>query len=436
MKPQALAHNKSGAARLAPSKVTVTEDKRPAPTKFLNVDHLDKIGEIAVYYGFQPIKSPTIEKKDLDAAKGLAEGDYIDDETEKHGKLPLRVEEKIAIIRTYEEQEWIARPQPVMFYLKDACRGATKRPGCHRYADLEILGTSGPIAEATLIQAGRAMLAEEGFTNTRVEINSVGDRDSIARWQRELTAYYRKNINEMTPECRQLFKEDPFLLLTSNDPAAKTINERAPRSMDFLTEESRRHLEEVLEYLEALGVPYSINNSLIGNRLYCTETIFTIVNPNVCDPDDKTCAHILGVGVRYNGLAKRLGMKKDIQGVGLSLTIKGSKNDLRDSVKKIKRPLASFVQLGIESKLLSLNVVELLRQAKIPLYLSLAKDRLGAQVGAVEKHHTPYTIVMGKKEAMDKSVIVRHIETYSQDVVPLDKLSDYMKKVEKEFWGK
>lgn len=429
MKPQAQLHK--------PSKVIVREDKRPAPTKFLPVDHLDKIGETAVYYGFQPRKSPTIEKRDIDAAKGLIDDDFVDDETDKHARLPLRVEEKIALIRTYEEEEWITRPQPVMFYLKDPCRGSTLKKGtCHRYADLEILGTSGPIAEATLIQAGRAMLAEEGYPNTRVEINSVGDRDSMGRWSRELTAYYRKNINEMTPECRQLFKVDPFALLTSHDEAAKKLNEHAPRSMDFLSEESRRHLEEVLEYLETLKIPYAINNSLIGNRSYCTETVFVIVNSDTCDPDDKTCYHMLAIGVRYNGLAKRLGMKKDIQGVGLSLTIKGNKSDLRDTVKKVKRPIASFVQLGIESKLLSLDVVERLRVARIPLYLSLAKDRLGAQVSTVEKYHTPYVIVMGKKEAMDKSVIVRHIETYSQDVVPLDKLPDYMKKIEKDFWNK
>jgi histidyl-tRNA synthetase len=427
---------KQAAAVHKPSKVVIREDKRPIPTKFLPVDHLDKIGETAFYYGFMPVKSPAIERKDLDAARGLVDDDYVDDETEKHAKLPLRVEEKIALIRTYEEQDWNARPQPVMIYLKDPCRGSTKKPGCHRYADLEMLGASGPIAEATLIQAGRAMLAEEGYANTRVEINSVGDRDSMARWQRELTSHYRKNINEMTPECRQLFKEDPFALLTSHDPAAKAVNDRAPRSMDFLSEESRRHLEEVLEYLEALEVPYSINNALIGNRSYCTETVFTIVNSDTCDPDDKTCYHMLAIGVRYNGLAKRLGMKKDIQGVGLALTIKGTKADLRDTVKKVKRPLASFVQLGIESKLLSLGVVERLRQAKIPLYLSLAKDRLGAQVSTIERYHTPYTIVMGKKEAMDKTAIVRHIETYSQDTVPLEKLPDYMKKVEKEFWAK
>jgi histidyl-tRNA synthetase len=143
----------------------------------------------------------------------------------------------------------------------------------------------------------------------------------------------------------------------------------------------------------------------------------------------------LALGLRYNGLAKRLNVKKDIQGVGLSLLIKGNVKGLRDAVKKIKRPIASFVQLGLESKLLSLDIVEKLRQAKIPLQLSLAKDRLGAQVSTVEKYHTPYVIVIGKKEAMDKAAIVRRVDTYSQETVPLTDLPEHMKKLEKQYWG-
>lgn len=418
-----------------PERVYVKEKKRPAPTKFIEIEHLDKIGECAVYYGFTPIKSPAIEKTDLDAAKGLSEHDYLDDETNNHAKLPLRVEEKIAIVRKYQEEDWIQKPQPIMLYLKDPCRGALKKSAYHRYADLEILGASGPIAEATLIQAGRAILAEEGYEKTKVEVNSVGDRESMSKWSRELTSYYRKNINEMTPDMRQLFKKDPFELLSSHDEAAKKLNEHAPRSMDFLSEESRRHLEEVLEYLETLGVPYIINNSLIGNRSYCTETIFVIVNDDA-DTAKKADQRILAVGVRYNGLAKRLGMKKDIQGVGLSLIIKGNKAALRELLKKVKRPIASFVQLGIESKLMALMIVEKLRKAGIPLHLSLAKDRLGAQVSSIEKHHTPYVIVMGKKEAMEKSAIVRKVDTYSQEVVPIEQLSEHMKKIEKDYWNK
>jgi histidyl-tRNA synthetase len=411
--------------------------KSSAITKFVPVEHLDKIGEIAVYYGFSPIKSPAIIKTDLDAAKDISEGDFVDDETERHGKVPLGVEEKIALMRTYEENDWASKSQPVQLYLKDPCRGASansKKHGCHRYADLEILGASGPIAEATLIQAGRAMLKTEGHDNVHVEINSIGDKDSMARFSRELISYYRKNINDMTPECRQLLKKDAFELLASHEASCQELNKHAPRSMDFLSETSRRHLEEVLEYLETLKIPYVINNSLIGNRSYCTETIFALVDG--VSQTDKSKQRVYGIGVRYNGLAKRLGMKKDIQGIGLSLLIKNGTNDLRDTLKKIKRPIASFVQLGSESKLMSLDVIERLRHAKIPLYLSLAKDRLGAQVSSIERFHTPYVIVMGKKEAVEKSVIVRKNDTYSQDVVSLEKLAEYMKKVEKDYWGK
>jgi len=279
------------------------------------------------------------------------------------------------------------------------------------------------------------MLAEEGYTKTLVEINSVGDRDSIARFTRELINYYRKNINTMSPESRQMFKRDAFELLGSHNDSCKELNARAPRSMDFLSETSRRNLEDVLEYLEALKIPYSLNNSLIGNRKYCTETIFAIVNT---DPDDKTVKdqRILGIGVRYNGLAKRLNVKRDIQGVGLSLLIKESSLGLRKPVTKTKRPIASFIQLGLESKLISLEIIEQLRQAKIPLYLSLAKDRLGAQVSTIEKYQTPYMLVMGKKEAVDKTMIVRHTDTHSQDIVPLEELAKYMKKVEAQWLKK
>jgi histidyl-tRNA synthetase len=415
------------------------QNKKKSDGKFISYEHLDKIGETAVYYGFRPMKSPTIEKSDTEAAKGIMEGDFVDDEMGKKGRMPLHAEEKIALIRTYNETGWHNEPQPVMLYFKDPYRqavkltdGSAKKSGYHRYADLEILGASGPIAEATLIQAARAMLAEEGYAETAVEINSLGDRDSIARFARELTAYYRKNINEMTPEARQLFKRDIFDLLSSHDESVKELNAKAPRSMDFLTESSRRHLEEVLEYCETLNIPYTVNNSLIGNRKYCSETIFAIVDASAGKKDQR----ILALGVRYNGLARRLGMKRDIQGLGMSILIKGNTASLRKSVSKMKRPVASFMQLGMESKLLSLSVIEHLRQVKIPLYLSLAKDRLGAQVSSCEKYHTPFTIVMGKKEAVEKTAIVRRTDTHAQDVVPLDQLAKYMKKAETEWWGK
>ncbi len=401
-------------------------------SKFITYDNLDKIGEIALYYGFSPMKSPTIIKADIDATKDILDSDYVDDETENHKKLPLHVEEKIALIRMYHEQSMHNGTQPVMLYFKDSCKWAptssTQKNEHHRYADLEILGPSGPIAEATLIQTARAMLAEEGFAKIIVEINSIGDKESINRFVKELTAYYRKHINNMTTSCRELFKKDSFALLSCRDKECNELNEKAPRALDFLTETSRRHLEETLEYLEALQIPYKVNNNLLGNKKYCTETVFTIINdePNAKD------RQILGVGVRYNGLSKRLSAKRDIQGVGISLLIKNGKNNLRKTVTKFKKPIASFIQLGLESKLLSLEIIENLRKSKIPLYLSLAKERLGAQVSCVEKFNTPYMIIIGKKEAMDHTAVVRKNDTHSQDIVSLEELPKYMKKIDQK----
>lgn len=405
--------------------------KSPNDQKFTNFENLDKIGEIPIYYGFLPHKSPEIKKADIDLAKNLLEGDYIDDDNSSNTKLPLHVEEKIALLRMYTEDEMHTMPQPVMFYFKEPFKGSIKKGSgnYNRYCDLEIMGGSKSIAEALLIQTTRTILKEEGYENICVEINSIGDKESINRFTRDLGNYYRKHVNDMHAECRQLLKKDPFDLLSCQNDKCKKMNESAPSSMDFLSESSRAHFQEVLEYLEALDIPYRINNNLIGNKKYCTETIFSI--NNLDNEKDKKKQKVLAIGVRYDGLSKKIGAKKEIHGVGISLLIKNNKADLRKDVKKVKRPFASFVQLGFESKLLSLNIIESLRKEKIPLFLSLARDRLGAQVSAVEKYHIPYALIMGKKEAVERSVIVRNNDTHAQEIVEIENLPKYMKKLEK-----
>jgi histidyl-tRNA synthetase len=239
----------------------------------------------------------------------------------------------------------------------------------------------------------------------------------------------------MHPQCRQLLKKDPFELLSCKDERCKKTNESAPKSINFLSDPSRIHFKETLEYLEALGVPYHINNNLIGNRKYCTETIFTIVNTDTDTEGGQAERHtdrkVLAVGVRYDGLSKKLGLKKEIQGAGVSILIKGNRPELRKEVKKTRRPWVSFIQLGFESKLLSLTIIELLRKEKIPVYQCLARDRLGAQVSSIERYKFTHTIIMGKKEAMEKTLIIRDTETHAQDVVALCELSKYMKKLDR-----
>ncbi len=407
---------------------SMPSQKKRKVNEHINHEHLDKIGEIALYYGFIPHETVEIKKPDIDLAKDMLDHDYIDEDNGEM-RLPLHVEEKIALLRTYTEKDFQSFSQPVMLYLKAPFKNPLIKKASEypRYCDLEVLGNSKSIGEATLIQTAKAILAEEGYKNICIEINSVGDKDSIARFTRDLTNYYRKHINDIHAECRQLLKKDPFELLACKNEKCKQINENAPQTMGFLSEVSRTHFQEVLEYLEALDIPYRINNNLIGNKKYCSETIFEIVNLD--HETDPKAQRTLAIGVRYDGLSKKIGFKKEVAGVGLSLLVKGKREELRKEVKKTRVPQVYFIQLGFEAKLMSLKVIEILRTAKIPVYQALPKDKLGAQVSLAEKNQTPYTIIIGKKEAMEGTAIVRDTITRSQETIKIEHLPTYLKNV-------
>jgi histidyl-tRNA synthetase len=85
--------------------------------------------------------------------------------------------------------------------------------------------------------------------------------------------------------------------------------------------------------------------------------------------------------------------------------------------------------LGAEAKLKSLNVIEILRKAHIPIAQTLSKDNLGSQLASAEKLGVPYVLIFGLKEALSDSVIVRDMSNRSQETVKLGKLLDYLKEL-------
>ena len=95
----------------------------------------------------------------------------------------------------------------------------------------------------------------------------------------------------------------------------------------------------------------------------------------------------------------------------------------------MKEPQAYFIQFGLEAKLKSLNIMEILRKAKFPVIQSISKDKLGAQLGAAEKLGVKYVMIFGQREALDNTVIVRNMENRSQDNVKIADLKEYIKKL-------
>jgi histidyl-tRNA synthetase len=157
--------------------------------------------------------------------------------------------------------------------------------------------------------------------------------------------------------------------------------------------------------------------------------VFEIIKTDT-DENGKEREITITGGGRYDYLAKMMGSKKDVPSVGTGLGIERIMMfpECKTLAPRImKTPKVYFIQLGFEAKLKSLCIVETLRKARIPVHQSISKDSLGAQLSSAEKMEVPYCIIFGQKEAMDNTVIVRHMSTRSQDTVKIDALSDYIK---------
>ncbi len=393
-------------------------------SKFLDLKNIDKSTEAVVYYGFMPIETPKIEKEDKENTKNLKEGEPIKI-IGSNEKIINIAEEKSAILRNYFNSNMAIMPQPVMItyngFIDNDSTGHSS--GKYQKIGLEIIGSPKSVSEAIIIKTILAILQDNGFEDLYVEINSLGDRESYTKFVKETINYFRKNLNVMQSHCRQLFKKDPLLVFTCQDEKCFILREEAPKSIGCLSEESREHFKEVLEYLESLEISYRINNCLISDRRYASSTVFEIKqkssNPKIADES-------LAVGFRTDGICKKLGLKKDVPMIGAKIYFKNS------SVKKppkIKKASVFFIQLGDEAKHKSLKVIDILRKENIYINHSLGRDKMAGQMAMADKVKVPYILIMGKKEAMDNTIMIRDVSTRAQETVKISDLAVHLKKL-------
>lgn len=397
-----------------PETIPMKKNKKGSPTP--------SCIKTASFYGFLPaadyIKDFTISKGDRAKAKT---------EAPKDNSLQT-LEEKIALTRLFIEKKMLELPQPIMIFYKSPMNEASGIPASfspkHHSFNLDIIGNPKSIADAMLIETSY-VIAKEEYTGCEitVELNSVGDRESIARLQRELRSFYRKHASKIPTALKASYRKNIFESFRTDDKKAIALREMGPNPIDCLSEGSRKHFKEVLEYIESLAIPYTIQPALIGNLSYGGETAFEITAT-----DKKGAKKIVARGQRYNGVARKFWNKKEVSSIGVSIFLKHDLIECKDNVKHKAHKLF-FIQLGFEAKLKSLQLLETLRKAKIDVYQSLSKDRMTTQIALAEKMAIPYIIIMGKKEAMEHSVVVRHMATRRQDNVDIDKLVDYVKKL-------
>ena len=92
------------------------------------------------------------------------------------------------------------------------------------------------------------------------------------------------------------------------------------------------------------------------------------------------------------------------------------------------RPKVFLAQLGNLAKKKSLKLFAELEKNGILMAESFGRGSLRSQLNVANKLGVELTLILGQKEAMDRTVIVKNMKTGAQETVSMDKLVDIIKK--------
>lgn len=285
---------------------------------------------------------------------------------------------------------------------------------------LHTLGIKTTAAEATLVSTLRTLLSTLNAPSPQLRIGSIGDKDSSQRYQRELTSFLRGHAEDMPQQLRDDITEGNVIkALQTLQSKFPLIAQQAPSPVDYLNEESRAHLHDVLEYLEVLGIPYELDPHIVANAQFWSHTLFEIDVRT--DTERITVARggrvALGKNLRID--MPQVSAYVDIEHKGRALFKKNAP----------QTPKFYFAHLGPLAKRLSFGVTHSLHEAGIPIYQSVPTESMIPQMKDAEHKKVPYVIIMGHKEALENTIIVRNAQTRVQHVVLQRELPAYLRRL-------
>ena len=387
-------------------------------------------------YGFQRIDTPVVEYANL-FIRSVGEGtDIVDKEmysfnTKGGDRVALRPEFTASIARAYIQHGMNVLPKPIKLFSTGPVyrydRPQEGRYREHRQANFDIFGEMDPILDAQLIQLASRVLGNLGIKDVQFQVNSIGCSECRKDYQDLLTSYLESKRQKLCQKCKDRLITNTLRILDCKEDKCMQVASSAPQSVDHLCPECRTHFKNFLEYLDELDLPYLINPRLVRGLNYYTKTVFEIWS------EKEGKKHSLGGGGRYDGLIKSLG-GEDTPAIGFGLGIDRLIIEMkRVNAKSYKesRPKVFLAQLGDLAKKKSLKLFAELEKNGILVAESFGRGSLKSQLRTADRLGVEITLIIGQKEALDGTIIVKDMISSNQETVTNEKLADIVKKIRK-----
>jgi len=334
--------------------------------------------------------------------------------------LTLRPEGTAGVMRAVIEHNLDRGALPIKVWYAGAFFRA-ERPQAGRYRQfyqvgIEAIGLDDPAIDAEVIAIADAGFRAIGLTKFRLELTSLGDAESRAAHRVDLLKFIAAlDLDEATAARAEI---NPLRLFDDKREAMKKAMAKAPLLMDYLSDASRTHFEQVKRYLDALGISYVLNPRMVRGLDYYTGTTFEFVHELLGAQSG------IGGGGRYDGLMQELG-GQELSGIGFGLGIDravlAAEAEGVISTQLFVSDLL-IIPLGELAKERALVIAAALRAGKKTVEIAFGDRALKAAMKAADKSGARYVVVLGDSEIASGHVELKEMNTGATASVRIDSL--------------
>lgn len=390
------------------------------------------IREVMARFNVEEIRTPIFEETEL-IARGVGQlTDIVSKEMFAFERgdthYVLRPEITAPVMRAYLQHHLDQRGGVQKLYYIGPCFRA-ERPQKGRYRQFhqfgcEVIGADDARADAEVISMMMAVYEALGLSGMELRINTLGDAESRPRYKEALKAYLEPHRADLSDTSRKRLDTNPLRILDTKDEKERALLTDAPRLIDFIDAESRRHYDEVKSLLDDIGVAYDEDHFLVRGLDYYTRTAFEL------ESRDLGAQSALAGGGRYDLLSQEIGSKHPIPAVGFAagmerLFLALDAQDVK--LPGVPQPDLFLVALGDEAAGWAFRRAQELRREGLHVGLDLKGRSMKAQMREANRQNAPFALIIGKDELDSGVVQMKEMATGEQTEIPFDDIAEYVR---------
>jgi histidyl-tRNA synthetase len=381
--------------------------------------------------GYQLIELPVFEDTDL-FKRGVGEStDVVSKEMytfeDRGGRsITLRPEGTAGVMRSVIEHGLDRGQLPVKVWYSGQFFRA-ERPQAGRYRQfyqvgIEAIGLDDPAIDAEVIAIADAGFKALGLKQYRLEITSLGDAQSRAAHKVDLLKFIATlDLDEATAARAAI---NPLRLFDDKREEMKKAMADAPLLVNYLNESSRAHFDQVIQYLDALHISYTLNPRMVRGLDYYTGTTFEFVHELLGAQSG------IGGGGRYDGLMEQLG-GQSLSGIGFGLGV-----DRALLAAEAEGVIGSdafvsdlfIIPLGESAKVQALTIASELRAKGKKVEIAFGDRALKGAMKGADKSGAMHVIVLGDSEISTETVLLKEMKSGTETSVKINSLFEALKK--------